>query len=200
MKLSSKAKDILNIIGNFLSTFITTVVVIIAIAFVAIRLLGWNMFSVDSSSMTPKLPVNSLILVQKIEPEKIEVGDIVTYILNDNNILVTHRVVEIDSTKQTFTTKGDANESNDSAPVHWGNVVGKVVFCVPGLGTPLRIITAEENRIAVISVIVGLFLLSLFWDILIKNKSKRVEDKQSGTDIQADNITEKLAPQNSGLQ
>lgn len=200
MKLSSKAKDILNIIGNFLSTFITTVVVIIAIAFVAIRLLGWNMFSVDSSSMTPKLPVNSLILVQKIEPEKIEVGDIVTYILNDNNILVTHRVVEIDSAKQTFTTKGDANESNDSAPVHWGNVVGKVVFCVPGLGTPLRIITAEENRIAVISVIVGLFLLSLFWDILIKNKSKRVEDKQSGTDIQADNITEKLAPQNSGLQ
>ena len=78
--------------------------------------------------------------------------------------------------------------------------MGKVVFCVPGLGTPLRIITAEENRIAVISVIVGLFLLSLFWDILIKNKSKKEEDKQSGTDIQADNITEKLAPQNSGLQ
>lgn len=158
------------------------------------------MFSVDSSSMTPKLPVNSLITVQKIDPQEIKVGDIVTYVLNSNNILVTHRVVEIDSAKQTFTTKGDANESNDSASVHWGNVVGKVVFCVPGLGTPLRIITAEENRIAVISVIVGLFLLSLFWDILIKNKSKKVEDKQSGTDIQADNITEKLAPQNSGLQ
>ena len=158
------------------------------------------MFSVDSSSMTPKLPVNSLITVQKIDPQEIKAGDIVTYILNSNNILVTHRVVEIDSAKQTFTTKGDANESNDSAPVNWGNVVGKVVFCVPGLGTPLRIITAEENRIAVISVIVGLFLLSLFWDILIKNKSKKEEDKQSGTDIQADNITEKLAPQNSGLQ
>ncbi|WP_444240961.1 signal peptidase I [Eshraghiella crossota] len=200
MRSSSKSKNILNTIGNFLSTFITAVIAFVAIAFVLIRLMGWNMFSVDSSSMTPKLPVNSLITVQKIDPQEIKVGDIVTYILNSNNILVTHRVVEIDSAKQTFTTKGDANTSNDSAPVHWGNVVGKVVFCVPGLGTPLRIITAEENRIAVISVIVGLFLLSLFWDILIKNKSKKEEYKQSGTDIQADNITEKLAPQNSGLQ
>lgn len=198
MKLNSKAKDILNIIGNFLSTFITAIVVIIAIAFVAIRLLGWNMFSVDSSSMTPKLPVNSLILVQKIEPEKIEVGDIVTYILNDNNILVTHRVVSINSAKQTFTTKGDANNANDSAPVRWGNVVGKVVFCVPYLGTPLRVVTAEENRVVVISVIVGLFVLSLVWDIAFK--SKKDKEKKAVEIIENNSTKPEFAPQESGLQ
>jgi signal peptidase len=35
---------------------------------------------------------------------------------------------------QTFITKGDANEDNDSSPVPFDDVEGKVAFSVPLLG------------------------------------------------------------------
>lgn len=179
MSLSLKSKSILTTVGNFVSTFITVIVAVVAVAFVAIKLLGWNMYTVESASMTPKLPVNSVVVVQKIEPEQIKEGDIITYILNENNVLVTHRVVAVDSQNQTFTTKGDANNSNDSTPVRWGNVVGKATFCIPGLGTPVKFLTNPSNRPYVIAVIAVLLILSIVWDCTVKKKDKK--SKQSET-------------------
>ena len=57
MSLSPKAKNILSAAGNFISSFITAAAAIVAAIFVLIKLLGWNMFSVDSPSMAPLYPV-----------------------------------------------------------------------------------------------------------------------------------------------
>ena len=91
--MNKKIKSALKTVGDFLSTFITAIVAIIAIVFVVIKVLGWSMFSVDSPSMSPQYPVDTLVVVQKIEPEKIQVGDVITYVLNEDGILVTHRCV-----------------------------------------------------------------------------------------------------------
>ncbi len=131
------------------------------------------MYTVESASMTPRLPVNSVVVVQKIEPEQIKEGDIITYILNENNVLVTHRVVAVDSQNQTFTTKGDANNANDSSPVRWSNVVGKATFCIPAIGTPVRFLTNPANRPYVIAVIVILLILSIVWDCTVKKKGRK---------------------------
>lgn len=175
MSLSPKSKSVLTTVGNFVSTFITVIVAVVAVAFVVIKLLGWNMYTVESASMTPRLSVNSVVVVQKIEPEQIKEGDIITYILNENNVLVTHRVVAVDSQNQTFTTKGDANNSNDSSPVRWGNVVGKATFCIPAIGTPVRFLTNPANRPYVIAVIVILLILSIVWDCTVKKKGKKTK-------------------------
>lgn len=169
-QIRPKIKSILKMVGDFLSTFVTAVIAIIAVLFVVIKLLGWNMFSIDSPSMSPKYPVDTLVVVRKIEPEKIRSGDVITFVLNEEGTLATHRVIRVNSTDETFTTKGDANNSEDATPVQWGNTIGKVAFGIPWLGKPMRIFTAEENRPFVMAVLAILFMLSLVWDITIKKK------------------------------
>lgn len=175
MKISDAVKTII----DFLKTFVTSLVVIIAIIFIVIRVLNWHMFSIESSSMSPKYPVDSLIVVQNIEPENIEVGDVITYVFNDDGVLVTHRVVNIDRENQTFTTKGDANNVEDASAVLWGNMIGKVVLSVPFIGKQLRFITAKENKYIVVTIIVLLLGFSFIWDIIERQKNKNDKENRN---------------------
>lgn len=177
-KMNPKLKSFLLLAVHFLSTFIISIVTITAVFFVFIKLMGWNMFYIESASMAPKYPVNTLIIVQTVEPEEIEVGDVVTYILNKDNVLVTHRVTSIDYSNKTFTTKGDANNTEDASPVLWDNVVGKVFFGIPSIGKPLQIITNENNRPVFITVIAVLLAFSIAWDIWESIKKKKAKKSE----------------------
>ena len=170
-QIRPKVKSTLKTAGDFLSTFVTAVIAIVAVLLVVLKLLGWNMFSIDSPSMSPKYPVDALVVVRKIDPEKIQSGDVITFVLNEEGTLATHRVMRVNSADETFTTKGDANNSEDAMPVQWGNTIGKVALGIPWLGKPLRITTAEENRPLVIAALAILFALSLVWDITKKKKT-----------------------------
>lgn len=64
----------------------------------------------------------------------VQVGDAITFVLNEDLELATHRVVAIDAGRRQFTTQGDANETPDAAPVAFENLVGKPVFAIPWLG------------------------------------------------------------------
>lgn len=172
-RISPSLKNVFHTAGDFFSTFITSVTVLVAIAFIVIKLIDWNLFSVDSSSMSPQYPVHSLVVVQKTAPEKIKIGDVITYVLNEDGVLVTHRVAAISSANQSFITKGDANSAEDAAPVLWENVVGKVVLGIPWLGRPFRFLTAQENRPIVISAIAALFVFSLGWDLFSRRSRKK---------------------------
>ncbi len=170
-QMHPQVKNILKTAGDFLSTFLTAMIAIIALLFVALKLLGWNLFSIDSASMSPKYPVDTLVVVRKLDPGKIQPGDVITFVFNEEGALATHRVVRVDSASGTFTTKGDANNSEDARPVRWENVVGKVVLGIPWLGKPMRIFTAEKNRPLVMTALALLFVLSLIWDIVRKKKA-----------------------------
>lgn len=93
------------------------IIVLLAVALVGVRLLGFQPFAVLSPSMTPKYEVGDLVYVLPTDPEKIEVGDVLTFIANAEGVVVTHRVVEMDRENGCFYTKGDANDSRDGSPV-----------------------------------------------------------------------------------
>ena len=63
-----------------------------------------------------------------------KVGDPITFVLNEDLVVATHRVIEIDAENRPFYTKGDANDTADAAPVHFNNVVGVPQFSIPLLG------------------------------------------------------------------
>lgn len=130
------------------------------------------MFSIDSASMSPQYQVDTLVIVQPVEADEIELGDVITYVFNENGILVTHRVIDIDTQSRTFKTKGDANNSEDPMPVFWDNLVGKVVFAIPRLGKPLRYLTDPQNRYIVVGAIAIIFVVSLGWDVVKRRKKK----------------------------
>lgn len=107
---------------------------IAAVAVLAVpRLLGWNLETVLTGSMAPALPIGSIIAVQPVETSTVKAGDIITFTTGGTPPLTTHRVVDVNA-DGTFTTKGDANEDADIAPIDDGRVLGRVTFFIPYAG------------------------------------------------------------------
>lgn len=87
---------------NVITTLLVTVMVLLAVLLVGVRLVGVQPLYVMSGSMEPAFHVGSLIFVQKTEPEDIEVGDPITYTINEDGDYSTHRVIQIE-TRETGT-------------------------------------------------------------------------------------------------
>lgn len=93
---------------------------------------GFSMMRVLTSSMETEIPKGSLIVTKRVDPETLETGDDITYLINENTT-ITHRIVEIkeeylDTGERAFITQGVCNARPDSEPVAAVNVVGKVIF------------------------------------------------------------------------
>ncbi len=97
---------------------------------------GLKAMSVLTGSMTPAIPQDSLVIIQRTRPSQLRSGDVITYINPRNTSqTITHRIVEVKSDKglSAFITKGDANQVADQE-ILGGNVVGKVVWHYPKIG------------------------------------------------------------------
>ena len=121
-------------IWNVVSTMLVVLIVLCAVFLMGSRLLGYQFFTVISGSMEPTYRVGDLLYVKKTDPAEIQVGDPVTFILNEELVVATHRVVEIDRDNQCLYTKGDANDIADHSPVHYNNVIGVPRLRIPVLG------------------------------------------------------------------
>lgn len=119
---------------NIVTTVLVTAAVLLALALAGVRLVGLTPYVVLSGSMEPAYPTGSLLYVRKADPLDIQVGDPITFVLNEQLTVATHRVIAIDRENQHFYTQGDANPAPDGAPVHFNNLIGRPVFCVPKLG------------------------------------------------------------------
>lgn len=143
-------------ICGFLSTILLIVLFILAVLLIGPNLLGMKSLAVLSGSMEPKVPVGSIVYIDDVEPATLQKDDVITYSIGGGT-MVTHRVVEVDTTNQTIITKGDANEVQDANPVAFSQVVGKMKMHVPYLGyisiyirTPLGIAAACGILIVVV--------------------------------------------------
>lgn len=119
---------------NVISTAIVVLFVLCAIFLMGSRILGYRVFTVISGSMEPAYSVGDLLYVKTVDVNTIKIGDPITFILNEDLVVATHRVVRIDTENQRFYTKGDANEIEDNDPVHFKNVIGVPQFSIPKLG------------------------------------------------------------------
>ncbi|MBQ9428035.1 MAG: signal peptidase I [Clostridia bacterium] len=127
-------KTALKKIWNVLSTVLVTVFVLCAIFLMGSRIMGYKVYTVISGSMAPTYNVGDLLYVKRVDPSEIKVGDPITFVLNENLVVATHRVVRVDADSQHFYTKGDANQIEDGDPVHFNNVIGVPKFSIPKLG------------------------------------------------------------------
>lgn len=167
----SSVTSVLRGLGNILSTLISVAVVVLVIALLAVRVAGFKLYTIESGSMEPSYPVNSLVVVKQAEFEDIEIGDVITYKMSSAGVTVTHRVTEINEDNESFTTKGDANAQEDAAPVQYEDVVGVVIFDIPKLGVAVSFIT--ERKIVFIVFIILLLAVSIVWDTVTGRKMKK---------------------------
>ena len=78
---------------DLIFTFITVAIIVISGVALIGQLAGLHLYSVESGSMTPEYPVDSLIIVREVEPESIQPGDVITFVANADGMVVTHREI-----------------------------------------------------------------------------------------------------------
>lgn len=165
-----------------ISTVLVVIVVVVALLLVGARLFGLQVYAVLSGSMEPTYHVGSVIYVEPVDPSEIQVGDPITFVMNEELTVATHRVVRIDAENSHFYTKGDANENLDAAPVHFNNLLGKPVFTIPYLGYISSYVQSPPGMYYAIAVGVLLLVLVFVPDMLDGGKKKK-----SGKSEKSDN-------------
>lgn len=136
-----------------------------------------------TGSMEPAIPVHSFIVTETVDPESLQVGDIITFRSTESKLegaLNTHRITSVyeEGGQLMFHTKGDANAVEDSEPVSSINVVGKVVFISAALGT---VVSLFSNPLVFFPFVVVPLVLLLGFELvkLVKSTKEvaRAEDE-----------------------
>lgn len=175
-KSTKPKRSLLARIWGFVSTVLVIIVILLAIALVGVRVIGYTPYAVLSPSMTPTYTPGDLIYVKETPTDEIDVGDAITFVADSNNTVVTHRVVEVDRDGRKFYTQGDANANRDGNPVLYENVLGVVEFSIPKLGYVSSYVTSETGRYVAIA---GVFALILLWILpeLFRPEEVKVEEQ-----------------------
>ena len=152
------------------ATVLLLAVMAVALPFSVPKLFGYQIYNVLTQSMEPAMPVGSAIYVKRCDPQALRQGEIITYRLSEATGLVeTHRVVENDTQAKQLITKGDANALPDVDPVSYERVVGKVVMCIPVLGTVSEMLHSGPG----VTACVAIFALAIIlWTLADKTKKR----------------------------
>ena len=131
---------------------------------------AFNAYVVLSGSMLPTIEIKDVVVTKKIAEERLEIGDIITFISPDPRfvgISETHRIIEkiYDETEgiYKYRTQGDNNNIADGMPVSNNYILGKVILKVPKLGY-IQDILASKGGLIIFVLIPCLAILS--YDIM----------------------------------
>ena len=157
-----------------ISTGLVFVAILFAFLISGIRILGFQVFGVLTGSMEPTYPTGSLIYVKDVDPADLRVNDVITFSISPN-VIATHRIVELvpDEANPSiirYRTKGDANDVVDASLVSANNIIGRVSFCVPGLGNLASYIQEPPGIYVAILVCVLMIAFVFFTDSLDSEK------------------------------
>ncbi|MBR2053963.1 MAG: signal peptidase I [Clostridia bacterium] len=174
-----------------ITTALVVITVVIAFLIAGIRIFGFQIYGVTSSSMEPEYPKGSLVYVQRANVNDLRVRDVITYQL-DKKTISTHRINEIvrDASNPNdikFRTKGDANAEADNRLVTEADIIGKVAFCIPHLGNLASYIQKPPGLY--VAIVVGIALVAV---VVITDKEtgkaddgQQVQNKKSSPFLQA---------------
>ncbi len=98
------------------------------------------LYNIISQSMEPNINVYDVVVDKSIKDIKeIKENDVITFISKSPisyNYIITHRIIDVYETEYgvAFLTKGDNNKLADEALVYEDQILGKMIFKIPGLG------------------------------------------------------------------
>lgn len=145
---------------------ILAAIIAAALFYLGLILLGYQPMAMVTGSMQKTIPVGSLVVSQSVDPDALEVGDVISFEKPiGGNRIDTHRIVAVrrDHGKLHYRTKGDSNPIVDPWLIQFeqGMTAHRMVFSVPHAGHALLIARSAPGRIAVIALACLLILLSV---------------------------------------
>lgn len=159
-------KRVLKMISNLVTTLLFIVLLLTLFLVVSMKasggepsLFGYQLKTVLSGSMEPDIQTGSIISIKEVDdPTGFQTGDVITF-RTDEDVLVTHRIVEVNEGGSQYITKGDANNAADVEPVNAENVVGSYIgLTIPYIGYVMNFANSSEGA-ALLLVIPGVFLI-----------------------------------------
>lgn len=121
------------------------------------------------------IEVGDLIFTKKTDPADVKVGDVISFM--ENSSVVTHRVIGVNNDGGlSFTTKGDANNAEDSDPVPADKLVGVYKTRIPALGDFIYFLQKPLGMALFIGIPVLTFII---YDIIRRSRSAKKEDNKT---------------------
>ena len=161
-------KTIAKIIIIFFAIYILVSNILQTINGQTLSFFGIKSFIVLSGSMEPTINVGDLIFVK--DTKNIKEQDIISFQVE--NAVITHRVIEI-TKNNTYITKGDANNIEDTEEIAKDKIQGKYFFKIGKIGNIILFFKTNYGML----ILIMLFLLYL----LIVNRKNIRKDKCAET-------------------
>lgn len=145
--------------------------------------------TIDKEAGTGAFNKNDLIIITAVDPNDLQVNDIITYYTKEGDI-VTHRIIGIlpkeeariasgftyNEGERIFETRGDANKGQvDYYGVTYGQVIGKYSTRIPGVGGIAMFIQSPVGVVVLLGIPI---LIILGLDLVKKNKEKKQSDSK----------------------
>lgn len=152
-------------------------------------ILGKTPMVVLSGSMSgtaeDHIEAGDLIIIVKADTDKLEKGDVIAFMQEGSNAVVTHRITNIekdDEGKLLFTTKGDANNAEDLNKVKEENVIGKFKNRIPKVGEFAIFLHEPLGMVLFIAVPLLIFIIYDF----IRRQSNSKKEKEKVAELEAE--------------
>ena len=160
--------------------WLITICLVLMIGLIAVpKLFGVEFRAVVTGSMTPELPVGSLVVIVPTKAENINIGDDVAFV-DPGSRVITHRVVEIDREKNEFTTWGIANApAATDRPSRYENILGVVRWHAPHLGKAFSLVSTTSGKIIAVTAIASMCLIYSLIGIWTKKQKYIIAPQES---------------------
>ena len=165
------------------------------------NLFGYTPLAVQSDSMAPTFRAGDLIFIRTCDPSALQEGDIICFhtIINNEYALNTHRIQSIETVgdARSYTTIGDNNDGiADTHVISDGDIVGKYVGHVTGLGRVMNFLSSSMGFLLVIVLPMLLFFIyQIYHLIMISINLKRAMAVESAREEETARMAAREAEQ-----
>jgi len=143
---------------NVMRSLTATILLSLAIAYVALLVLGYEPMAMKTGSMRKTIPVGSLVVDRPVAPSTLRVGDVISFRKPIGEIGIdTHRIIKImrSNGHVAYRTKGDSNPVADPWAIEYEKQMEahRMVWHVPYLGYALLFAHSRLGAIVLISYV-----------------------------------------------
>lgn len=171
-------------------------------------LAGFTPMVVETDSMAPTFRAGDLIMIRKCDPAELKEGDIICFhtIIQNEYALNTHRINKIDDMNgvRSYETKGDNNAISDSHIISDGDIVGKYVGKVSGLGKVMDFLSSSMGFLIVIVLPMFFFFIYQVYHLVMVTislkKAVAAEEAARIAEEEMDRMSHPVPPQGMPIQ
>ena len=139
----------------------------------------YNLFVIQTPSMDPIIAPDDIVIVKEINPEDIEVGDIMAFrvdITGDgNDDVVVHYIDEITpfNDELIFKTKPHVSELQDRWTIEESDLIGIYQYQINGVG---NILSFAQSWVGIVFILIDIIIISVGYEMLFGKKKSKTEN------------------------